>query len=332
LLHAPQITLNLQRARAREKNMNATSLRQSSDNDGRLVRRFAAVIGATLFGAAGMTQAAVIVIPNSALVPSTQLYTDVIGGGIGNPLVMTGGGAGANVGQSRNDDGFRGPINFGFNFTLFGTTYTQFWANNNGNISFQNGISAFTPTGLQGSNTPLISPYFGDVDTRNNASGVMSLRMVTDANGDQIIVTWPTVGVFNTIAPPTNTFQLVVRADDYDIPAGEGQVGFFWGDMAWEVGQASGGNALGLCPGAGGIGTGCVPAAVGFGDGQNNGFVLQGSTLNGVSNIVEDHQLWFTLVDGVPTVPGIPEPGSLLLSALALGLAAILSRRRNVRS
>ena len=105
-----------------------------------------------------MTQAAVITIPNSALVPSTQLYTDVIGGGIGNALVMTGGGSGANVGQSRNDDGFSGPINFGFNFTLFGTTYTQFWANNNGNISFGNGISAFTPTGLQGSTTPLISP------------------------------------------------------------------------------------------------------------------------------------------------------------------------------
>ena len=313
--------------------MNATSLRQGSENHGKLVRRFAAVIGAVLIGAAGMTQAAVITIPNSALVPSTQLYTTDIGGGIGNPLVMTGGGSGANVGQSRNDDGFSGPINFGFNFTLFGTTYTNFWANNNGNISFGNGISAFTPTGLQGSTTPLISPFFGDVDTRNQASGLMSLRFVTDANGEQIIVTWPGVGVYNTLAPPFNTFQLVVRADDYNIPAGQGQVGFFWGDMDWEVGQASGGNASGLCPGVGGIGLGCVPAAVGFGDGQNNGFVLQGSTLNGISNIVEDHRLWFTLRNGVPEVPGtVPEPGSLLLSALALGLAATLRRRRNDRS
>jgi hypothetical protein len=270
------------------------------------------------------------------LVPSTQLYTDVIGGGIGPALVMTGGGNANNAGNSppRNDDGFSGPINFGFNFTLFGTTYTNFWANNNGNISFGAGIAAFTPTGLQGSTTPLISPFFGDVDTRNMNSGMMSLRFVTDGNGEQIIVTWPTVGVFSAIAPPTNTFQLVVRADDYDIPAGEGQVGFFWGAMGWEVGQASGGNASGLCPGAGGIGTGCVPAAVGFGDGQNNGFVLQGSTLNGISNIVADHQLWVTLVDGVPTVPPgtVPEPGSLLLSALALGLVATLRRRRNDRS
>lgn len=313
--------------------MNATSLRQSSDNDGRLVRRFAAVIGAAFLGAAGMTQAAVITIPNSALVPSNQLYTDIIGGGIGNALLMTGGGNAANVGQSRNDDGFSGPINFGFNFTLFGTTYTQFWANNNGNISFGNGIAAFTPTGLQGSTTPLISPFFADVDTRDTDSGVMSLRFVTDANGSQIIVTWPAVGVFSSTAPPTNTFQLVVRADDYNIPAGEGQVGFFWGDMGWEVGSASGGNGMGFCNGTGGIGLSCVPAAVGFGDGQNNGFVLQGSTLNGIANIVEDTRLWVTLVDGVPEVPnGIPEPGTLLLSALALGLVATLRRRRDARS
>jgi len=157
----------------RERDMNATSLRQSSDNDGRLVRRFAAVIGVVLLGAGGVTEAAVITIPNSALVPSTQLYTDDIGGGIGNALLMTGGGNAANVGQSRNDDGFSGPINFGFNFTLFGTTYTNFWANNNGNISFGAGIAAFTPTGLQGSTAPLISPYFGEVDTRNPNSGLM---------------------------------------------------------------------------------------------------------------------------------------------------------------
>src|SRR5215207_9140394 len=249
--------------------MKLTTLRQSRNYEGRSLRRSVAVLGITLLGAAGMTQAAVITIPNSALVPSNQLYTGDIGGGIGNALLMTGGGNAANVGQSRNDDGFSGPINFGFNFTLFGTTYTQFWANNNGNISFGNGIAAFTPTGLQGSTTPLISPFFGDVDTRDPDSGVMSLRFVTDANGEQVIVTWPAVGVYSNTAPPTNTFQLVVRADDYNIPAGQGQVGFFWGDMGWEVGTASGGNGSGFCNGIGGIGLPCVPAAVGFGDGLN---------------------------------------------------------------
>ena len=110
----------------------------------------------------------------------------------------------------------------------------------------------------------------------------------------------------------------------------------FWGDMGWEVGHSQRRQRYrASCNGSRrDRDCACVPAAVGFGDGQNNGFVLQGSTLNGISNIVEDRQLWFTLVDGVPTVPGngIPEPGSLLLSALALGLVATLRRRRNDRS
>ena len=34
--------------------------------------------------------AAVITLPQSALIPSTTYYTDSIGGGIGSPLIMTG--------------------------------------------------------------------------------------------------------------------------------------------------------------------------------------------------------------------------------------------------
>ena len=54
--------------------------------------------------------AAVVTIPQTALVPSTTYYTDVIGGGIGPVAVMTGGGNAANVGvaSGRNDDGFMG--------------------------------------------------------------------------------------------------------------------------------------------------------------------------------------------------------------------------------
>lgn len=289
-------------------------------------------VGAVLgvMGAASLVQAAVVTIPQSALVPSTQLYTDDIGGGIGSALVMTGGGSGANVGGTRNDDGFSGPIALGFNFTLFGTTYTQFWANNNGNISFVSGISAFTPTGLQGASQPIISPFFGDVDTRDLDSGVMSLRTNSNANGNEVIITWPAVGVYSALAPPTNTFQLVVRADVYVIPPGEGQVGFFWGDMGWEVGSASGGNGLGFCAGTGGIGTGCVPAAVGFGDGVGNGYVVEGSTLNGIAAAVADHRLWVRLEGGVPVVQ-VPEPHSLALIALALSVVATMRSRRRSR-
>lgn len=289
-----------------------------------------------LAACAGAAQAAVITIPQSALIPSTTLWTTDLGISIGSTLVMTGGGNAANVGgaDGRNDDGFSGPINLGFNFTLFGTTYTDFYANNNGNISFGSGISSFTPTGLQGSSQPIISPFFADVDTRNSSSGVMSLQTHSSAAGSEAIITWPDVGYFSAQGSPLNTFQLVVRGDDYVVPDGEGRVGFFWNNMGWEVGSASGGGPGGLCTGVGGIGLPCVPAAVGFGDGVSNGYVLAGSTLNGIAGVVQDHRLWINLdSSGVPEIPSgtVPEPGTLLLMSIA-GMAFMGSRRRSLRS
>jgi hypothetical protein len=263
--------------------------------------------------------AQVTTIPDSALIPSTQYYTDIIGGGIGNALVMTGGGNGANVGGSPNDDGFSGPISLGFAHPLhfFGTDYTQFWANNNGNISFGGGISAFTPTGPQGASQPIISPFFADVDTRNTASGLMYLR---NDIANEIIVTWDAVGYYSDNANKLDSFQLVLRGPDYVVPAGEGQIGFFWKTMQWETGDASGGSN----------GLGGTPAAVGFGDGLSNGQILQGSTLNGISDIVNNEKIWFNLTSGGVPITTAPEPATLLL--LGFGLAGLAGVRRKFKN
>jgi len=260
--------------------------------------------------------ATVITVPSSALTPSTQYYTDIVGGGIGSIVVMTGGGNAAGIGDptGRNDDGFRGPIPLGFTLTFFGSNYTSFWANNNGNISFTGGISAFTPSGPQGQNVPIISPFFADVDTRTSP-GVMRLR--TDIP-NEIIVTWDQVGFYGAHSSPTNSFQLVLRGADFLIPVGEGAIGFFWTSMGWETGDASGGTN----------GFGGTPAAVGFGDGAGNGEILEGSTQNGISRIVANHHIWFDpLLAPVPPVTQLPEPGTL--ATFDVMLAALGSTRRN---
>ena len=279
----------------------------------RFLKSFPLVMGLAAFLSIS-TQAAEITIPNSALIPSGTLYTNSIGSvvGIGDP-------------SGHSDDGFSGPIDLGFTLNFFGASYTQFWINNNGNVSFGDGISDYNPSGPTGASQPIISPFFADVDTRGAGSGVVYLSQLPNED----IITWSNVGYYDSEDGKLDNFQLVLRGPGYSVPAGEGQIGFFYTNMQWEAGDASGGRGGFCSPDAV-----CYPAAVGFGDGLGNGEVLESSLQPGISGVVNDTHIWFDLnSDGVPVTTdpsSVPEPSTYaLLSAGILGLYGFAAKRRS---
>lgn len=152
-----------------------------------------------------------------------------------------------------NDDGSTGQITLPFTFTLYGTPYNYCWVNNNGNVTFDYGLSSYTPWGFPSGDNPMLAPFFADVDTR----GTGTVWYKIEAN--RMIVIWDHVGYFSYGVDKLNTFELIF-SDGTDPLIGLGNnVAFSYADMAWTTGSASGGVD----------GFGGSPATVGINKGDN---------------------------------------------------------------
>ncbi|MEB3157591.1 MAG: nidogen-like domain-containing protein [Cyanobacteriota bacterium] len=186
---------------------------------------------------------------------------------------------------ARNDDSSTGRLDLPFAINFFGTRYTSFWINNNGNITFTGALSGYTPNAFPGAQRPIIAPWWADVDTRNTGSDIVYY----DApNADTMVVTWPGVGYYNTRADKLNSFQLVLQRNPGDT-SGAFTAQFRYAQLQWTTGSASGGvNGLG--------GT---PAVAGYDAGNNRDyFMLPGSRTGAILDVVRQSNV-------SPDTPGL---------------------------
>lgn len=236
-----------------------------------------------------------------------------------------------------NDDGSTGLVNLnlsagGVNF--FGQTFTQLYVNNNGNVTFGNSLSQYTPNGLAtGVGSPIIAPFFADVDTRGVGNALLTYGNATYNGHQAFVVDWPNVGYYAEHTDKLNNFQLILT-DRSDTGAGNFDIEFNYDQVQWETGDASDGEG----------GLGGTSVAVGYSNGlsgaDNVFFQLPGSLVNGAlidggPNALISHDLnsdvlgrYDFQVRNGEVVGSAPEPASLALIGAGIVALGFWKRRR----
>lgn len=108
------------------------------------------------------------------------------------------------------DDASTGSVALGFPVNWFGIEYSAIIVNNNGGISFDDGLGDFrsyTGVNLDTTLRPLIVPLLTDLDTRN--SSAVTYGAITADGKSAYCVNWVDVGEYSSKAA-SQSFQLVI--------------------------------------------------------------------------------------------------------------------------
>jgi hypothetical protein len=136
-----------------------------------------------------------------------------------------------------NDDGYTDKVPIGFYINFYGNSNNALYVNNNGDVTFENPESGYTPKTLASLGYEVIAPFWADVDTRGLGSDVVKYGTNTVNGCDAFGVDWVNVGYYTTHADKLLSCQLVIinRADitpgDFDMEFNYNKVQWQWGDV-----------------------------------------------------------------------------------------------------
>ncbi|HLL64835.1 MAG TPA: nidogen-like domain-containing protein [Micromonosporaceae bacterium] len=147
------------------------------------------------------------------------------------------------VAPNDDDSGPEVPLPFPVDF--HGRRFSSLWVNNNGNITFDGPLQAFTPAPIQTVRNPMVAAWWGDVDTRGANSQRVRFGFGTVDGRRAFCVDYDRVGYFALHDDRLNSFQLFV-VDRGDVADGAFDIVYRYRQMQWETGDASDGqNGLG---------------------------------------------------------------------------------------
>ncbi len=223
--------------------------------------------------------------------------------------------------MGRNDDGSSANIALGFDFCFYQEHRNNLWINNNGNLTFNSPLSSFTPSGFP-IGTPMIAPFWADVDTRNPTDADTNLvwHRTFGAPGNQVfVVTWDSVGWYSGQNGQRNTFQVAIAENENHFGPNL-NIAFSYGRMDWTTGQASGGGPFGGAAATVGANQGDGIRFSQLGRFDQPGTAYDGAFGNndGV-DFLEYRTFFFNGCDG-----DVPAPGVLAL----VGLGGLVAGRR----